>query len=115
MENQQTYQPIKIKQPAAPYSIPILVLGISSLVFFLVYGAGIVLGIIALIYTKKANLSIKNNPNTYNPSSFKMIKSGKICALIGTILSALALIIMIISVVFLVSTSAHHHINSYSY
>lgn len=95
--NQQGYY----VQPPLPNSTGVLVLGILSIVFCWGYGiVGIVLGIIALSLSSKANVLLTQNPGVYSLSSINNMKAGKICAIIGLILSALFLIYIIIVIAF---------------
>ncbi len=92
MENQQINT-----QQNLPNSTGVLVLGILSIVFCFCYGlVGIVLGIIAIILGNKANKLYNDNPTTYSESSYKNMKAGKVCGIIGLCLSSLYLIIIII-------------------
>ena len=84
-------------QIAVPNSAAVLVLGILSIVFCFCYGfIGLVLGIIAIVLAGKANAIYNENPSNYTLSSFNNLKAGKICAIIGTILSALMLVYVIV-------------------
>lgn len=84
-------------QIAVPNSAAVLVLGILSIVFCFCYGfIGLVLGIIAIVLAGKANAIYNENPSNYTLSSFNNVKAGKICAIIGTILSALMLVYVIV-------------------
>lgn len=84
-------------QIAVPNSAAVLVLGILSIVFCFCYGIiGLVLGIIALVLAGKANAIYKANPTNFTLSSFNNLKAGKICGIIGTILSALMLVYVIV-------------------
>ena len=88
-------------QPPLPNSVGVLVLGILSIVFCWGYGVvGIVLGIIALSLAGKANTLLNQNPGIYSPASINNMKAGKICAIIGLVLSALFLIYIIIVIAF---------------
>jgi uncharacterized membrane protein YjgN (DUF898 family) len=88
-------------QIPVPNSAAVLVLGILSIVFCICYGLiGLVLGIIALALASKATNLYKSNPSNYTTSSFNNLKAGKICAIIGVILSALMFLYMIIILVF---------------
>ena len=79
-----------INQEALPNSTAILVLGIASIVTCCCYGLpGIICGIICLIMMKKANDLYKSNPEKYTESSIKNLNAGKICGIIGLILSIL--------------------------
>lgn len=84
-------------QMPVPNSTAVLVLGILSIVMCFCYGfIGMTLGIIALVLAAKANTAYQTNPGSYTLSSYNNLKAGKICAIIGTILSSLYLIIIII-------------------
>lgn len=78
-----------------PGAIAVLILGISSLALVCGYGIGIVSGIIALVMAGKATKLYNENPTMYTEGSMKAIKAGKLCGMIGLILSALWLIIII--------------------
>lgn len=58
----------------------ILVLGIISIV---ICGLGPILGTVALVLAKGARKQYEANPAAYQESSYKTVKSGKICAIIG--------------------------------
>jgi Na+-transporting methylmalonyl-CoA/oxaloacetate decarboxylase gamma subunit len=84
------------QQPPLPNSSGVLVLGILSIVLCWTWGiGGLVLGIIALSMSGKANKMYLENPGQYSLTSFNNMKAGKVCAIIGTALSALFLIYMI--------------------
>ncbi|MGB0887760.1 MAG: CCC motif membrane protein [Vicingaceae bacterium] len=84
-------------QQNLPNATGVLVLGILSIVFCFCYGIpGLILGIIALVMSKKATALYNNSPNTYSESSFKNMKAGRICAIIGLCLSSLYAIVAII-------------------
>lgn len=80
-----------------PNSVAVLVLGILSIVFCFCYGIiGLILGIIALVLAGKGNSAYLENPGAYTLSSYNNLKAGKICAIIGTCLSSLYFIFIII-------------------
>ena len=80
-----------------PNSVGVLVLGILSIVFCFCYGIiGLILGIIALVLAGKGISAYKENPGAYTLSSYNNLKAGKICAIIGTCLSSLYFIFIII-------------------
>ena len=82
--------------PAVPYSTSVLVLGILSIVICWCYGiVGIVLAIIALVQTKKAMLAYNASPGGYSLSSLNNLKAGKVCAIIGLVVSCLMLLYVI--------------------
>jgi len=96
---EQTHQ-AKVTNPVAqslPNATGVLVMGIISIALCWCYGiVGIALGIISLVLAGKANALYLDNPDMYTESSYKNMKAGKICALIGTILSGLYIIYIII-------------------
>lgn len=80
-----------------PNSTGVLVLGILSIVFCWCYGIpGLVLGIIALVMSKKATKLYNTSPEQFSENSFKNMKAGKICAIVGVSLSSLYAIVVII-------------------
>jgi hypothetical protein len=87
-----------------PNATAILVLGICSIVGCFCYGIpGIICGIIALIMGGKAMREYEANPNMYTISSFNNAKAGRICGIIGTILSVLTFVFWIVYIVFFAS------------
>lgn len=91
---QQPQQPV-------PNATPVLVLGILSIVLCLCYGIGLFLGIIALVLASKSKKLYVSTPELYTQGSYKNLNAGRICSIIGIILSVIfiAYIIFIISIV----------------
>ena len=107
MENQNQYNPNQPHQggfyqmPPVPNATTILVLGILSIVFCWTYGVvGLILGIVALALSGKSSKTYLDNPSQYSVTSYNNLKAGRICAIIGTILSALFLIYLIVVIAF---------------
>jgi hypothetical protein len=111
MEEQNTNNPYQqppqppqggfYQQPSLPNSAGILVMGILSIVFCWAWGVvGLILGIISLSLSGKASALYLQNTSMYSQSSYNNMKAGRICAIIGTILSALFLIYIIIIIAF---------------
>lgn len=104
MENQP--QPNSSQSPmgmpmALPNATAALVLGIISIPTCICYGIpGMACGIIAIILGSKAIKLYKANPGVYNPSSFNNANAGKICGIIGVILSSLFLVYIIVVLMF---------------
>lgn len=99
MENQEVTNPMN--QQSLPNATAVLVLGILSIVFCFCYGiVGAALGIIAIVLANKATKIYTASPDTYTESSFKNMKAGKVCAIIGLSLSSLYLIYFIIVISF---------------
>ena len=116
MENHETSNSGQFSQPvnrgSSPYimkqelpnSTAVLVLGIISIFGCFCWGiVGLVLGIIALVLAGKANNLYLQNPENYSESSLNNFKAGKVCAIVGTCLSALFFIMMLIYIVFIAS------------
>jgi M penetrans paralogue family 26 len=88
--------------PSLPNTTASLVLGILSLIFCFIYGIpGLVLGIIGLVLGNKDRALYKANPLMYSPASYNNSNAGRICSLIGVILSALFLLTLAIVIAFL--------------
>lgn len=91
-----------------PNSTGVLVLGILSIATCFCYGLpGIVMGIIALIMSSSAKKLLDANPDRYSLSSVKNMKAGRVCAIIGLILSALYLILIVVYFIILGSFFAN--------
>ncbi len=102
--NDQFNQPSnqQFGQQILPNGNAVLVLGIISIVGCFCYGlVGLVCGIIALVLGGKALKLIKQNPTAYTESSIKNMRAGRICAIIGTSLSAIYFVIIIIYIILL--------------
>lgn len=83
-----------------PNSSAILMLGIFSIViacccpiFSLV---GLILGIVALALSPRTIEIYTANPGKYTESSFKNVSAGKICAIIGVVITGLLMMVGII-------------------
>ena len=87
-----------IGQHALPNSTGILVMGIISIAAFLLFFGipCIILGIISLFLGRKAKEMYNANPGQYTLSSYKNMKAGYTCAIIGLSLSVLYLVYMLI-------------------
>jgi hypothetical protein len=80
-----------------PNSVGVLVLGILSIVFCWCYGIlAIILGIIAIVLANQGEKVYQLNPQGYTLSSYKNLKAGKICAIIGLSLGAVYIIALIV-------------------
>lgn len=102
MENQEN-KPVQSSGQLLPLpnSTGALVLGIISLVTWC-WCAGLVgltLGIIGLVLAKKANALYEESPEKYKIESYKNMKAGRVCSLIGLILASLVVLLYIIILV----------------
>jgi hypothetical protein len=100
MENTTGNQPVNTGiQQTLPNSTAVLVLGILSIALCWCYGLfALAMGIIALVLSAKAKTIYQENPDAYTQSSFKNLNAGRVCAIIGTVLSSLYMVIVIIYV-----------------
>ncbi|MCF8297547.1 MAG: hypothetical protein K9J13_08405 [Saprospiraceae bacterium] len=87
-------------QITLPNSVGVLVLGICSIALCSCNIIGVALGIIALVLASKANSLYKENPQSYTIASFKNMNAGRICAIIGTVVSGLYFVFWIIYIIF---------------
>lgn len=95
MQTTTLYSQGGMQQPL-PNATGVLVLGILSIVFCCCYGVvGEVLGIIALVLAGKAKALYNSNPDAYTPASYKNMNAGRVCAIIGIILSSVYLLFCI--------------------
>ncbi len=89
----------------APQNLPnaniVLVLGILSILlcwWHFISAAGIILGIIALVMAKREKALYSSNPSRYTISSLNNVKTGRICAIIGIIISALVFVFVMLMI-----------------
>ncbi len=99
-EENLTNKEIIVKEPL-PNSTAVLVIGILSIIFCWCLGfIGLIMGVIGLILGTKSKKLYREEPGRYSVSSYKNLNAGYICALIGTILSGLYVLILVISIIF---------------
>lgn len=81
-------------QQPLPNATAVLILGILSILGCCCYGViGIALAIVALVLAKKDRQAYAMNSSIYTLSSYKNMNAGRICAIIGLIISVLYLIL----------------------
>ncbi len=96
-----------------PNSVGVLVLGILSIVFCWCYGIiSIILGIIAIVLSNQAERIYQANPGAYALASYKNMKAGKICAIIGMSLAGLYILFLVVYF-FIVGTLAFGALNAF--
>ncbi|RXK61614.1 DUF4190 domain-containing protein [Lacibacter luteus] len=86
------------QQRPLPNATIVLVLGILSIIACCFYGLGIILGIVAIVLAAKDKKLFAAEPELYTASSLKNLNAGRVCAIIGLILSALYLILIIVMI-----------------
>lgn len=83
-----------------PNATLVLIFGIASIITCFCYGfLGIIFGAIALVMAKKGNELYQANPDMY--TGYENLKSGKICAIIGLILSSLYFLFILVYFIFI--------------
>jgi hypothetical protein len=85
-----------------PNSNTILVLGILSLVFcwwHILSIVGIVLSIVTLSMTSRELSLFYTRPNDFTLSSLNNVKAGRICAIIGLIISILVFVVALLMII----------------
>lgn len=89
-----------MEQKSLPNATAALVLGIISIVSscFLFGLIGLVTGIIGLVLGNKDKGLYAATPEGYTESSMKLSKAGRVCSIIGLILSSLAAIFFVVYV-----------------
>ncbi len=100
--SQQPFQPAgstPVMKIPVPNSTAVLVLGILSIVVCCFFG--LIMAIIALVLASKGTALYNANPALYTESSYSNLKAGRICAIIGLILTALTTLYYFIVVVIL--------------
>jgi len=89
-----------VQKIAVPNATAVLVLGIFAIVTSWCCGfiafVGLTLGIIALALASKAQVQYNEAPEKYTESSAKNLNAGRICAIIGIVISGLLIMIGII-------------------
>jgi hypothetical protein len=94
-----------------PNSIGVLVLGILSICFCWCYGIlSIILGIVAVVLASAGEKAYQANPQIYSVASYKNLKAGKTCAIIGLCLAGLA-ILCFVAYIIIVGTLAMNFLN----
>jgi hypothetical protein len=85
-----------------PNSNTILVLGILSLVFcwwHIFSIAGVVLSIVTLSLARKELSLFYSQPNNFTVSSLNNVKAGRVCAIIGLIISILVFVAALLMII----------------
>ncbi|CAL2092254.1 CCC motif membrane protein [Tenacibaculum sp. 190524A05c] len=84
----------EFEQRKLPNATPVLVLGILSILTCCCYGVlGIIIGVIALVLFKQDKQLYDKNPSVYQ--NYNNLNTGRILAIIGIVLSVVALIYFI--------------------
>lgn len=82
-----------------PNAFAVLLLGLFSLLFSVVYGIpGFLCGVIALVLSRSAKRLRRQSPDSYTAGSWRLIVTGRVLATIGLILSLLVMAILVIMI-----------------
>ncbi len=91
-------------QIPVPNASAVLALGIMSLVGSFCYGVvGLIFAIMALAIAAAPSRQYRSNPDMFTASSYSTLKAGKICGLIGLILSIVILLFFAVAILFIAS------------
>lgn len=80
-----------------PNATPVLVLGIFSILTCCCYGLGLLLGIIALVISKKDLAMYRLNPSYY--TNYSNLNTGRILSIIGISLSVIYLLLIVWAII----------------
>jgi hypothetical protein len=88
-------------QQNLPNATTALVLGIISIIGAFCYGiVGLICGVIGLVLANKDRKLFRESPELYTQASYGTSNAGRICSIIGLIISALIVILVIVVLVF---------------
>ncbi|MEI6172625.1 MAG: CCC motif membrane protein [Bacteroidota bacterium] len=85
-----------------PNSNMVLILGILSILlcwWHFISIAGIVLGIISIVMARRENALYAADPSRYTTSSLNNVKTGRICAIIGLVISIIVFLFVMLMIV----------------
>ena len=110
-DQQGTGQQGNYNSNQAPGNLPnanlVLILGILSIVlcwWHFVSIAGIVLSIIALVMARRETVLYYSNPAAFTTSSLNNVKTGRMCAIIGLIISIIIFSFVILLIIGVLAT-----------
>ncbi len=88
-------------QQNLPNATTALVLGILSIIGSFCYGiVGLICGIVGLILANRDKKLYQLSPELYSASSFGTSNAGRVCSIIGIVLSSLLVILIIVVLIF---------------
>ena len=103
MEQQDLLNPTNYNaQQNLPNATTALVLGIISIVGSFCYGiVGLICGIVGLVLANRDKKLYQDSPELYSPSSYSTSSAGRVCAIIGIVISCLVIVIVVIYIAIL--------------
>ncbi len=99
-DQQNLLSPNFNQAPTLPNATAVLVLGIISIVGAFCYGIGIILGIIGLVLANKDRKLIEANPDVFSQGSISNLRSGRICSIVGIVVSAIFLVVIVLYLIY---------------
>ncbi len=100
-KNEQTAQPERLYKETLPNANSVLAMGIISIASCWCWGLiGIVLGIIALVLYGRDIQLYTAEPERYTQTSLANLNAGRVCAIIGLVLSVVFGIGIILKLIF---------------
>lgn len=80
-------------QLSTPNSTESMVLGILSIVFCWCWGIlSIILGIVTLVLANQGEKEYRKNPSLYSEVSYRNLRTGRTCAIVGLCLAAITIL-----------------------
>jgi len=93
-------------QQNLPNATTVLVLGIISIIGAFCYGiVGLICGVIGLVLANKDRRLFRESPDFYSQASYGTSNAGRICSIIGLIISVLIILLVVVVLVFFGLTS----------
>jgi hypothetical protein len=91
-----------------PNSVAVLVLGIVSICFCWCYGViSLITSIIALVLASSGEKEYQANPGKYTLASYKNLRAGRICAIIGLCLVGVGIILVVLYILLIGSLASN--------
>lgn len=89
-----------LRDDAAGKAVASMVLGILSIVTCMMYGLpGLICGILAMVYAKRSRLAVQSGQG--HPIAVSMARAGRLCGLIGMILSLVFFVFIALYMIFI--------------
>mgnify|MGYP003274327861 CR=1 FL=1 len=88
---------IEMRQKELPNATTVLILGILSLVFC--WFVGLILGIVAVALASGSRQAYYANPDEFTESSFRNLRAGRVCGIIGICIGLAVLAFMLLMIV----------------
>lgn len=110
---QTEFKRTALKQKMIPHSITAMVFGIVSIAVMCYFGW--VAAIVALVLYNKGMKIYNENPPDYKPSSLGMLRTAKICGIIGLIVSIVVTLFYILYIVLIIGLANYSGSNDFHF